>query len=136
MVCKLGKVLTVDNLVMRGMVLANWCVMCKNSEETVDDLPLHCPMELWILIFPVFGVNWVMPKMVKDLLQGWEHGPKTFRNKVWNVFHCCLMWHIWREMNRRSFEDQGASVQGFKSQLIKIIILLIVTRSEKTAYVK
>lgn len=90
-VCKLGKVLTVDNLVMRGMVLENWCVMCKNSEETVDDLPLHCPMELWILIFLAFGVNWVMPKMVKDLLQGWEHSPKTFRNKVWNVFCGCFM---------------------------------------------
>lgn len=31
------KILTIDNLVRRGMVMVNWwCVVCKNSDDNVD----------------------------------------------------------------------------------------------------
>ena len=37
----LGKILTIDNLRKKNMVLVNKCGMCKKEEETVDHLLLH-----------------------------------------------------------------------------------------------
>jgi hypothetical protein len=38
----LGKILTHDNLRRRGIVVVEWCVMCKKHGESVDHLLLHC----------------------------------------------------------------------------------------------
>lgn len=35
-----GKILTIENLVRRGIVMANWCVMCENFDENLDHLLL------------------------------------------------------------------------------------------------
>jgi hypothetical protein len=40
----LGKLLTHDNLRRRGIVVVEWCVMCKKHQESVDHLLLHCDM--------------------------------------------------------------------------------------------
>ena len=65
------KILTIDNLVRRGMVMVNWwCVVCKNSDDNVDHLLLHycsVAMDLWNSIFVAFGARWVMPEMVKGV---------------------------------------------------------------------
>ena len=44
--------------------------MCKMSEESIDHLLIHCEVtkELWSPILNLFGVEWVMPKRVYDLL--------------------------------------------------------------------
>lgn len=51
--------------------MVNRCIMCKNSEEILDHLLLHILVatELWDFIFVVFGMKWVLPKMVKGLFQ-------------------------------------------------------------------
>ena len=38
----LGKILALDNLRKKNMVLINRCEMCKKDEETIDHLLLHC----------------------------------------------------------------------------------------------
>jgi len=38
----LGKILTHDNLRRHGIVVVEWCVMCKKYGESVDHLLLHC----------------------------------------------------------------------------------------------
>jgi hypothetical protein len=38
----LGKILTLDNLKRRNIVLVNRCGMCKKEEESIDHLLLHC----------------------------------------------------------------------------------------------
>ena len=44
--------------------------MCKCNCETVDHLFLHCPvvLELWDMVFGLFGVYWVMPMSVVGYL--------------------------------------------------------------------
>ena len=45
----LGKVLTIDNLHTWGLMLQEWCCMCKRNGESVNHLFLHCSVasDLW-----------------------------------------------------------------------------------------
>ena len=55
----LGKILTIDNLHKRRVIVLNWCYMCKRCEKSVDHLLLHCSIawELWSLVFCLFGIQ-------------------------------------------------------------------------------
>jgi hypothetical protein len=69
----LGKILTLDNLRKRHVIVINRCCMCKRSEEMVDHLLLHCEVAsaLWSAIFCSFGMSWVMPRWVSKLFASW-----------------------------------------------------------------
>jgi hypothetical protein len=66
----LGKILTLDNLRKHHVFVIKRCCKCKRSKETVDQLLLHCEVAsaLWYAIFSRFGMAWVMPRWVFDLL--------------------------------------------------------------------
>lgn len=38
-----------DNLIQRGIIIVDWCSMCKSNGKTVDYFLLHCAVahELW-----------------------------------------------------------------------------------------
>lgn len=38
-----NRILTIDNLIRRGLVLPNWCCLCRDDAESMDHLFLHCP---------------------------------------------------------------------------------------------
>ena len=44
-----GRILTLDNLMLKGRPLANWCCMCCHDGESTDHILLHCPIthSLW-----------------------------------------------------------------------------------------
>jgi hypothetical protein len=44
----LGKILTLDNLCKRNIMVAEWCYMCKHG-ESIDHLFLHCELatKMW-----------------------------------------------------------------------------------------
>lgn len=52
----LGKILSFENLRKRGIIILDWCCMCKRCGESVDYLLHHCPMayELWAMAFYLF----------------------------------------------------------------------------------
>ena len=52
--------------------MAGWCCMCRSHCETWDHLLIHCVLvaELWGFIFKMFGIQWVFPRRVVDLLFG------------------------------------------------------------------
>ncbi len=54
----LGKILAMDNLRKRGLILVDWCCLCRESGESPDHILLHCKvaLELWDLVFVLFGV--------------------------------------------------------------------------------
>ena len=70
----LGTILTIDNLRLRKVWIIDWCYMCKRNGESVDHLFLHCPIafEMWTMVFTLFGIYWVMPKTLVDLLACWQ----------------------------------------------------------------
>ena len=48
--------------------------MCKRNGESVDHLLIHCSIafDLWSMVFTLFGIHWVMPKTVVELLACWQ----------------------------------------------------------------
>jgi hypothetical protein len=70
----LEKILTHDNLRRRHIVVVEeWCCMCKKNGESIDHLLFHCDVTrvVWSYFYNLFGVEWVMPRRVLDLLSGW-----------------------------------------------------------------
>ena len=57
-----GRILTLDNLMLRGHSLANRCCMCYCNEESRDHLLLHCPIahSLWVHMLQFFEIQWVI----------------------------------------------------------------------------
>jgi hypothetical protein len=51
----------------------NKCCMCKKTGKFVDNLLLHCDVTsaMWSVLFSRFGMSWVMPRQVFDLLACW-----------------------------------------------------------------
>ncbi|XP_028077120.1 uncharacterized protein LOC114279114 [Camellia sinensis] len=68
-----GRILTIDNLVRRNHILVNWCCMCCADVKIVGHLLIHCLVvsRLWVLVFSMFGVAWVQPRQVMDVLRCW-----------------------------------------------------------------
>ena len=85
--------------------------MCCSNGVTVDHLLLHCGKAywLWSLVFRSFGIFWVLPRSVADTLFGWWNWPGKHMSSIWNLAPLCLMWCLWRERNRRTFEDMESS---------------------------
>jgi hypothetical protein len=51
----LGKILTMDNLRKRHIIVVDWCCICKKSEESVDHLLIHCEMTTFVRYLPREG---------------------------------------------------------------------------------
>jgi hypothetical protein len=78
----------------------------REREET--ERFLHCDVArvVWSFFYGLFGVEWVMPRSVLDLLSAWGtllgRGPV---HRVWKQVPLCVLWGLWRERNSRLFED-------------------------------
>ena len=86
----LVKTLTCENLIKRGYSMVSRCCMYCCSGETVDRLLIHCSVafELLSFTFRTFGIQWVLPEKILDLLCGWQSkGPN-----IWNLIPLYLMW--------------------------------------------
>ena len=90
-----------------GRPLANRCCMCCCNEESVDYLLIFCLLahSMWMHMIQLFGIDWVMLSLVADLLCCWHHWLGKYNSDIWNLVLGCLMWTIWTEHNRHSFED-------------------------------
>lgn len=112
-----GKILTLDNLRKRQVIVVNRCCLCKRDGESVDHLLIHCDIAqaLWTAIFSRFGLSWVMPHRVVDLFACWWTGGRSRNAVVWKMVPSCLMWCLWRERNDRTFEDQERTLEELKS---------------------
>jgi hypothetical protein len=122
----LDKILTLDNLRKRGLIVVDLCCMCKRSGESINHLLLHCEVArtLWSVLFTLFGVKWVMNGRVLDLLAGWkgQRGNKMVM-EVWRMAPLCLMWTIWRERNAQCFEDTELTMAKLSNRFLKLLFL-------------
>jgi hypothetical protein len=122
----LGKILTLDNLRRRHVIIINRCCMCKRHEKSVDHLLLHCETAcaLWNTIFSRFELSWVMPSRAIDLFACWGIGGRSRSAVVWKMVPSCLLWCLWRERNDRNFEDKKRSFEELKSFFFSLFVFL------------
>lgn len=81
------KVLTIDNLRKKGIIIVDWCCICKsNGSRQIILSSLWGATGLWTFVFCLVGMNWVMPKSVSELLFCWKgtFGKKS-QPKIWGV---------------------------------------------------
>ena len=97
--------------------ILDWCYMCKCNSESIDHLFLHClvAMDLWSMVFGLFGVSWVMLQSIVRLLACWQGRFGRHQNGyIWLIFPRCLLWCLWRERNSRCFKDNERSIPNLK----------------------
>ena len=96
----MDRILTTDNLRRGRVIILDWCCMGKNSGESPSHLLLHCSFarDLWNFIFSLFGLQWVMPKDVRDLLACcWDGKGSSKIKELWNsVPHLLVLVHLVR----------------------------------------
>ena len=97
-----NKILTGDYLRLRGLAFVDWCIMCRHCGETVDHLLLHWEMayRLWSFVFKTFGVSWVIPRSIPNLLFGWWNWLEKHSSQIWNLVPLCILWYLWKERNQ------------------------------------
>ena len=123
----IGNIQTIDNLRKRGMIVVDWCVMCKKEAESANHLLLHCEMAkvLWDGVFGKVGLCWVMPEAVMDLLTCWTNFQMHTCPQVavaWKMLPLCIMWCIWWERNERCFNDRERNRDAFWKFFISTLI--------------
>jgi hypothetical protein len=108
-----SKLLTADNLLIRGWPCNPCCLLCDQHPETAEHLCLHCSFaqEVWFLVS-----NWTeglvpVPSLAMGMEQWWNSAiqvsPREHRRHLASVM-IYTAWNIWNERNRRTFE--GARV--------------------------
>ena len=106
-----GKILTADNLALRGWPHDPICKLCMIHPETVQHLLLDCSFTSRIreLVFEWNGNIGVAPPPLGHTLDRWWDGmmagiPKERRREASGVF-IYSMWGTWKERNRRVFRN-------------------------------
>lgn len=95
----LGRILTNGSLRKCWLVIIDWCCVCKRAGESTNHLLLYCLIdsEMWNIVFTLFGLSWVMPKDVSELLASWSGKFMKHRNgEIWNMVPHCMIWGIWK----------------------------------------
>ena len=92
--------------------LVHECLMCKNAEETIDHLLLHCKCssKIWRNCMVWWGVSWCANKSLLDWAMGWFGlCPKAVQGRAWSTLSFATVWTIWDSMNQMIFRnfDQG-----------------------------
>jgi len=113
----LEKILTIDNLRKRHVLVVDWCCVFERSGMSVDHLLLHCEiaMALWNAFFSCIGLAWVIPRRVVDFFACWRGKCGSLQSAaVWKMVPSSLMWCFWRERYDRSFENRERMVVELK----------------------
>ena len=76
---------------------------------------------LWDMICALFGVQWVFPETVKEVLLSWRSpfvGEK--RKKIWKSIPLYIFWTLWKERNRLAFRGV-IDIQKLKNSFVCIL---------------
>ena len=80
-------------------------------------------MEIWSFMFNIFGIQWVIPGGVPDLLACWGNSCHSIRiRKVWDMVPLCVFWCIWWERNSRSFEGKERNLMEVKGTVLRTLL--------------
>ena len=73
--------------------MVNRCSLCKGSKESADHILIHCDKtrELWTMLLTTFGLVWVFPTSMRNLLLEWKiKGQGKKKRAFWPLALICL----------------------------------------------
>jgi hypothetical protein len=123
----LGKILTMDNLRKRHIIIVDRCCLCKRDGESVDHLLLHCDVAsaMWNNIFLRFSMSWVMSRRVIDLFECWWKSRRPRNVAIWKMVPICIFWCVWKEINLRYFKDFESSMEDILASFFFIRCIFV-----------
>lgn len=88
----------------------------------MNHLLLHCSVAkaLWSMIFSLFGVEWAMPRSIKELFLSWSLY-KRRRNFAWEAAPLGVCWTVRRKRNRRVFDNVERTMEQLKNDLLRTL---------------
>ncbi|GLJ21870.1 hypothetical protein SUGI_0409020 [Cryptomeria japonica] len=94
-----------------GIVGPSWCVMCMRDEESTNHVLYNCPVvsSCWEWFLDMVELETVKNAEMKDFLSSW---PNSFNSKwgdIWLEGSALLVWHVWKERNKRIFKEISLS---------------------------
>ncbi|CAN1729012.1 Putative ribonuclease H protein At1g65750 [Linum perenne] len=107
-----GRVSTMDNLIRRGMIIPNRCVLCGAAEEMIEHLFWTCPFtaRVWVRFSSRLSLFGPFPLCIRDWLWAWKglNCNSIFAPCVKVLLHG-FWWALWGERNDRIFRDRVSS---------------------------
>jgi hypothetical protein len=104
-----NKILTWENLQLRGHIGPGLCHLCKSNWETANHLFVNCPFTISV---------WDRIKAAQSLSSGWNGATVAECFKNWNdqnlsypSLPAFICWYIWIERNYSIFESGNPSIQ-------------------------
>jgi hypothetical protein len=109
-----NKILTADNLAVRGWPHQDNCILCNGPLETGHHLCLRCPFaqEVWSKVASWENFGSLQPALqstTESLADWWESIlPTTQKEKrrAFNEMAIYIMWNLWKECNHRFFDNK------------------------------
>eukprot|EP00253_Pinus_taeda_P013029 PITA_13029 len=120
-----NKILTWDRIQKKGFIGPSRCCLCKLEEETRDHLLIHCPFAktLWIRAKRTFGKPENSPCEFKEVVFQWN--AEVFQCQVvrraWDLISGFSLWMIWKERNRRIFQNSAMESDVIWGKIIQIL---------------
>ncbi|CAN1220450.1 Putative ribonuclease H protein At1g65750 [Linum perenne] len=103
-----GRISTIDNLIRRGMMIPNRCVMCGADAESIFHLFRECEFatQVWSIFSSRLSVFGPFPRSLKEWLWAWKglNCGLDFEPCFKMLLHGVL-WGLWGERNNRVFRD-------------------------------
>ncbi|CAN1746866.1 hypothetical protein LINPERHAP1_LOCUS2898 [Linum perenne] len=104
----LGRISTIDNLIRRGFMIPNRCVLCGSDAESIIHLFQECnfALHVWYYLSSRLSMFGPFPRLVKEWLWAWKglNYGSIYGPCVKMLLHGFL-WGIWGERNDRVFRD-------------------------------
>ncbi|XP_028113957.1 uncharacterized protein LOC114312000 [Camellia sinensis] len=104
-----GRIKSASYLRRIGILNANvdvCYVFCKEEEETINHVLLHCPRVwlIWSYFVRRWGWQWASPGSVQSVIQWWSGCSMTkLEKKLWSVIPYAIFWSIWKQRNDSVF---------------------------------
>jgi hypothetical protein len=127
----LGRILTADVLLRRGWENNYFCALCERNLETTTHLFWECPWskQAWGRIAHLTSMPALQPQSWSNQTSiiGWMadcHSRAATEKKKGTLSLLHLVpWELWKERNRRTFQQEAMSLDGFVRRLREEITL-------------
>ncbi|XP_057842120.2 uncharacterized protein LOC131051567 [Cryptomeria japonica] len=98
--------------------------MCNKAEETLDHLLLQCKEAQKVWKFLLGKLNWaiLLPNSISDIFTSWKIPcRKSILSSLWLVASFLVVWEIWKERNRRIFQEKAESEESLCARVERAI---------------